>query len=79
MSNKPPERGGASATKLAAGSDPLGKGRTGIALVAASIKRRQVCAGNEPPVTCFIGALSSLPSQTPATRSAVYPMNHASR
>ena len=48
-----------------------GNGLTGIACVAASMNRRQVCAGNEPPVTLLIGVLSSLPSQTPATRSAV--------
>jgi hypothetical protein len=40
----------------------LGNGRTGIAQVAASMKRRQVCAGNDPPVTLLVGELSSLPS-----------------
>src|SRR5205807_10183547 len=69
--NPPPERGGAAASIPAGGSGVLGSGRTGIAWVAASMKRRQVCAGSELPVTLFIGALSSLPSHTPATRSAV--------
>ena len=54
-----------------AGEGALGSVRTGICFVAANMKRRQVCAGNEPPVTLFIGELSSLPNHTPATRSAV--------
>ena len=37
------------------------------------------CAGSPPPVACFIGALSSLPTHTPHTRSAVKPTNQASR
>src|SRR5438067_1060679 len=45
--------------------------RTGIARVAPSMKRRQVCAGNEPPVILLVGELSSLPSHTPASRLAV--------
>src|SRR5439155_1151884 len=69
--NPPPGCGGAAATTPTDGDGAPGSGRTGIAWVAASMKRRQVCAGNEPPVTLFIGALSSLPSQTPATKSAV--------
>ena len=49
----------------------LGKGLTGMPAIAVSMKLRQARAGNEPPVTRFIGVLSSLPSHTPATRSAV--------
>src|SRR6516225_5144611 len=75
----PPVRAGVSATTLTGGTVEFGSARTGIGFVAASMKRRQACAGSEPPVTLFIGELSSLPSQTPATRSAVYPINHASR
>src|SRR5947209_16686285 len=41
----PPERGGAAASTPAGGSGVLlGSGRTGIAWVAVSMKRRQVCA-----------------------------------
>lgn len=36
-------------------------------------------AGKVPPVTPFMGALSSLPTHTPTTRSAVKPTNQASR
>ena len=36
-------------------------------------------AGTLPPTTPFIGELSSLPTQTPTTRSAAKPMNSASR
>src|SRR5690242_14314823 len=64
--SKRPGRGGASAMTLAGGRGPPRNGRTGVPRVAASMKRRHVCAGSELPVTLFIGELSSLPSQTPA-------------
>ena len=67
--SKNPRTGAATAAIPEGGA--LGNGLTGSDRVAASINRRQVSAGNEPPVTLFIGALSSLPSHTPATRSAV--------
>jgi hypothetical protein len=53
------------------GAGAAGSGRIGIERDAASMNWRQVCAGNEPPVTLLVGELSSLPSHTPATRSAV--------
>ena len=71
FSKNPPERGGAAASIPAGGDGALGSGRTGIAWVAVNMKRRHACAGSEPPVTWFIGVLSSLPSHTPATKSAV--------
>lgn len=55
--------------------DSLGPGMA----MAWLIKRFQISAGNEPPVTCFIGERSSFPTQTPATRSSLNPMNQASR
>src|SRR5262245_22062727 len=47
--------------------------------VAAETNCRQIEAGRLPPVTCFIGLLSSLPTQTPTTSESVKPMNQASR
>ena len=55
----------------AADAEALGKGRTGMDCVAASMKVLQVAAGSVPPTTPFIGPLLSLPNHTPATRSAV--------
>src|SRR5260370_14502299 len=43
------------------------------------MKRVQPSTGKPPPVAFLVGELSSLPSQTPVTRLAVYPMNQASR
>ncbi len=43
------------------------------------MKRRQMSAGRSPPTTLFIGRLSSLPTQTPQTKSGVKPTNQASR
>ncbi len=54
-------------------------GFTGWPRMASTMKACQVRAGSVPPVTFFMGALSSLPSQTPVTRSAVKPSNQASR
>src|SRR3954469_22499776 len=56
---------------LFAGAGPLDSGRAVLPCVALSMKFRQRAAGRVPPVTWFIGVLSSLPSQTPATRSDV--------
>ena len=39
------------------------------ALMRAAMNRLQISTGRPPPVTFFVGELSSLPSQTPATRS----------
>ena len=38
---------------------------------AASMKPRQMAAGDEPPVTPRIGVLSSLPTQTAVTKPPV--------
>ena len=48
-----------------------GRPRVGSSKCAAVMKFFQMRAGKLPPVTRFIGALSSFPTQTPATRSAV--------
>ena len=42
-----------------------------ITLSARTIRSRQILAGMPPPATWFIGELSSLPSQTPATYFSV--------
>src|SRR5262249_58642345 len=80
LSNSPSREGdGAAAMTRGGGAGALGRGRTGMVRIAVAINRRQVCAGSEPPVTLPVGELSSLPNHTPATRSAVYPINQASR
>ena len=57
----------------------IGSGSGGLPVSAAVMKSCQMRVGRLPPVTLFIGVLSSLPTQTPVTRSAVKPMNQASR
>src|SRR5579872_3335526 len=42
----------------------------GVPASASVMNPCQVWAGRVPPVTCFIGELSSFPNQMPATRSA---------
>ena len=69
--NKPPADWAACAATCCGAGAASGSGRIGMPRVAASMKRRQACAGSEPPVTLRIGWSSSLPNQTPATRSAV--------
>jgi hypothetical protein len=47
--------------------------------LARATKSFQIAAGMSPPATRFIDKLSSLPTQTPTTRSPVKPTNQASR
>src|SRR5882724_12024402 len=56
-----------------------GSGRTGSPSSASAMNACQSWVGRLPPVTFFIGELSSLPTHTPVTSSAVKPMNQASR
>src|SRR5262249_24572191 len=56
-----------------------GRLATGTPWCAPRITRLQISTGRLPPVTCLVGVPSSLPSQTPVTRFAVYPINQASR
>ncbi len=55
------------------------KSRGGLSPCATSIIWRQIAAGAWPPVTLFIDAPSSLPTQTPQIQSGVKPTNQASR
>ena len=43
------------------------------------MKSRQISAGEDPPVTRFIGVLSSRPVQTATVKPPVKPSNQASR
>ena len=53
---------------------------TGAALrIDCAMKSRQSRAGRPPPFTPRKGVLSSLPTQTPTTKSPAKPMNSASR
>ena len=72
-------RGGWTVGERTIGTSRLGSGRIGRPAWASTMKARQSCAGRPPPVTPFIAASSSLPIQTPATRSALQPTNQASR
>src|SRR3990170_5478198 len=51
----------------------------GSCAVATFMNAAQILAGIMPPVTRFIGALSSLPTHTAADRRGVKPMNQAFR
>ncbi len=60
---------------------PVSRGLDALekALYTSSTVALDLDTGKPPPVTCFVDVPSSLPSQTPVTRCAVYPMNQASR
>ncbi len=59
---------------------PSGDRALGVTLYrTACAMSRNNAAGSVPPDTARIGALSSLPSQTPITVLSTQPMNQASR
>src|SRR5208282_3925621 len=60
--------GSRGASGLALRHVPPGRPATGTPSCAARMNRLQISTGRLPPDTFLVGELSSLPSQTPATR-----------